>query len=113
MITTDSTKVLVSKDTGESMDALASGAVRLVGGCLGIDDFVVIWPPGTTVTDERPLTIEVPGIGSLHEGSHLELGGGFIQEMPDSPANLEDSQLGLTVPDECANRSIWLAGPGQ
>ena len=111
VLRTENATVLVSRPTESSMDAILEGAVSVKDGCLGVGDNVVIWPPGTTLARRDPLVIHVPGLGQLQVGNHARLGGGYIQEMPESPVNLEDSHLGLTVPSDCAKDSIWLAGP--
>jgi len=111
VLRTQTATVLVSRPTSNSMYAILEGAVSVEDGCLGVDDNVLIWPPGTTVARRDPLVIEVPHLGKFQVGDHVRLAGGYIQEMPGSPANLKNGHLGLTVPSDCAKDSIWLAGP--
>lgn len=109
VVRTETATVLVSRPREDSMYALIDGAVAVKDGCLALDDNVMIWPPGTTVVREEPLTIEVPGIGRLHVGSHVELGGGYLPDRDEVP--LDELDLGPDVPAACAQDSIWLAGP--
>ena len=39
-----------------------------VGGCLGVADTVVVWPHGTKVASQNPLTLEIPGKGRVSYG---------------------------------------------
>jgi hypothetical protein len=41
---------------------------------MGIDDATVIWPYGTKIASEHPLTIDVPGLGRLKVGDHADGG---------------------------------------
>lgn len=56
--------VLVSERTGSGMEALGGGRLEVVGGCLGACGYVIVWPHGTEVVDDEPLTIDVPGHGT-------------------------------------------------
>jgi hypothetical protein len=47
------------------------GRVVMVGHCLGISGVLTIWPHGTTVTSNDPLTIDVPGVGPLTVGDSV------------------------------------------
>ena len=111
VLRTETATVLVSRPTEEGMLSLLDGAVTVTDGCLGIDDNVLIWPPGTDVAQRDPLVISVPHLGRFHVGSHVRVSGGFVQQMPDSPADLEGIPLVPDVPAACAQDSIWLAGP--
>ena len=64
------------------------GRVSIVGDCLGIngsavDGATVIWPHGTKITADDPLTIDVPGLGSLRVGDAV-VGSGdqFVNHRP-------------------------------
>ena len=60
------------------------GVVTLVGDCLGIDASTVIWPHGTKVVLESPLTIDVPGVGRVAVGDRIEGGGDpYGSHLPD------------------------------
>jgi hypothetical protein len=65
-----------------------TGRVSIVGGCLGIngsavDGATVIWPHGTKITAEDPLTIDVPGLGSLRVGDGVDGSGDqFVNHRP-------------------------------
>lgn len=69
--------VLVGAE-GDSDEAMAgvgfSGDVAMVGACIGIDDVTVIWPYGTKIATQHPLTIDVPGLGRLKVGEHADGG---------------------------------------
>jgi hypothetical protein len=68
--------------------ATITGRVSIVGDCLGIngsavDGATVIWPHGTTITADDPLTIEVPGLGSLRVGDGVDGSGDqFVNHRP-------------------------------
>ncbi|WP_093375907.1 hypothetical protein [Flavimobilis marinus] len=97
-------RVLVGERTNSGNDALLSGALSDVSGCLGVDNFAVIWPHGTEVASEDPLAVSVPGWGRVGLGDPVELGGGMITEGPQSdPVHVGE----LTVPDECAEHGVW------
>jgi len=65
-----------------------TGRVSIVGDCVGIngsavDGATVIWPHGTKITADDPLTIEVPGLGRLGVGDGV-VGSGdlFVNHRP-------------------------------
>lgn len=92
------------------MDALGGGHLEVVGGCLGADGIVIVWPHGTKVLDDDPLTIEVPDNGTFSLGDVVRLGGGMVVEH--SSTNLEPGPYevgGITVPDECSDHDVFLA----
>jgi len=68
--------------------ATITGTVSIVGDCLGIngsavDGATVIWPHGTKITAEDPLTIDVPGLGSLRIGDPVDGSGDqFVNHRP-------------------------------
>lgn len=115
VIQTDGATVLVSRYMGDGMTALTPGTLELVDGCLGISGTVVVWPNGTRVTDEDPLTVRIPGIGEHGLGDELEVPGG---EIPLQEPSLDaESGLyevgGVTVPTDCAGgTSVYLANAG-
>lgn len=102
--------VLVSEPADAGMDALGGGRLEVVGGCLGAGGHVIVWPHGTEVVDEEPLTIEVPGYGTYGLGDEVEVGGGFVlehssQDVQPGPFDV----AGVTVPAGCAEHDIFLA----
>ncbi|HEX4976380.1 MAG TPA: hypothetical protein VFV40_00815 [Nocardioides sp.] len=103
--------VLVSARTGAGMDALGSGRLSVVGGCLGLGDVVVVWPHGTDVVGEEPLRVEVPGVGSVGLGDQVEVGGGFVVEHePGTPRDAGPVEVGgVSVPASCAKHDVFLA----
>lgn len=72
------------------------GSVTLAGDCLGINQMAVIWPHGTTVVDTDPLTITVPGVGSLSVGDHVS-GGGADFSFDHLPDGIDEVPSGCTT----------------
>lgn len=106
--------VLVSEATRYSMLMAGGGTVKLIGGCLGTDDYVVIWPHGTDVVQNDPLTIDVPGLGEVRIGQDIRLGGGMVVEHSEDEVKPGPLRMGdFTVPAGCAKYDIFLAGPSQ
>ena len=68
------------------------GVVSMTGRCLGIDRVTVIWPHGTSVTSEDPLEIDVPGLGRVRLGDHVE-GGGYsaTEQLPEGISRVPES----------------------
>lgn len=112
VVTAGDVTVLVSARTGAGMDALGAGRLSVVGGCLGLGGFVVVWPAGTEVVEEDPLLVEVPDVGRVGLGDRVQVGGGFVVEHSDSDEAGEPGPLevgGVTVPASCARRDVFLA----
>ena len=110
VITVDGATVLVSERATSGMDAALAAELQIVGGCLGAGGSVVIWPFGTRVIDEDPLTIEIPDNGTFVVGEEVTVGGGFVLEhssVARDPGPLEVS--GVTVPTACADHDVFLA----
>ncbi len=67
---------------GASVGVGFGGSVAMVGDCLGVEGdgatATVIWPHGTTVTADEPLTIDVPGVGRVKAGDPIDGGGGDV-----------------------------------
>lgn len=113
VISAGNVTVLVSERTGSGMDALGGGRLEVVGGCLGASGSVIVWPHGTEVADEDPLTIEIPDEGTYALGEEVRLGGGYVLEH--SSEDVEPGPYdvaGVTVPAGCAEHDIFLAAPG-
>lgn len=90
------TYVLVGVYDGNNMAGVGfGGTVSQVGDCLGIDGVVVVWPPGTTITSNDPLVIDVPGLGATRVGDRV-VGGADEGPLPD----------GLVVPDGCPTDEV-------
>jgi hypothetical protein len=114
-IQTAEADVLVSAFPTSGMDALGGGRLEVVGGCLGTDGAVVVWPHRTRVVREQPLTIEVPGAGIVSLGERVVLGGGFVLEHDSGEASADAGLLeagGVVVPAECARHNVFLAYEG-
>jgi len=112
VVTAGDVTVLVSARTGAGMDALGAGPLSVVGGCLGLGDFVVVWPAGTDVVAEEPLLVEVPAVGRVGLGDRVEVAGGFVVEHSDRDERHEPGPTevgGVTVPSACARHDVFLA----
>ena len=103
-------EMLVSERTGDAMDALGGGKLEVVGGCLGADGNVIVWPHGTEVVEENPLTIRIPDNGEFALGDKVQVGGGFVREHSSETVEPGPYEVaGVTVPAECAEHDIFLA----
>lgn len=76
------------------------GEVTLVGNCLGIETTTVIWPYGTEVVSDDPLTIDVPGLGRVTIGDHVEGGADdYVDQLPSGidalPSGCFDERLAV------------------
>lgn len=110
----DGTLVFVSAPGDDGMTALTEGPLQVENGCLGIADFAVIWPSGTSVSDQQPLTIDVPGIGATRLGDTIAIGGGFVYEpTSDGPPSEQSIDVGgADVPTKCLQGGLFLASAG-
>lgn len=110
VISVGDASVLVSERTGSGMDAAGGGRLEIVGGCLGASGSVIVWPHGTEVVDDEPLTVEIPGYGTFAVGDDVQVGGGYVLEHSSDTAveGLYDV-AGVTVPADCAENDIFLA----
>lgn len=71
----DSIVLVGAEGDGDNVAGIGyGGTVAMVGRCLGLNDATVIWPHGTKVVSDDPLTVDVPGLGRLRIGD--EVGGG-------------------------------------
>lgn len=105
--------VLVSERPSGGMDALKSGPLEVVGGCLGSGGSVIVWPYGTKVVDEDPLTIEIPDTGTFTLGDQVQVGGGFVLEHTSEEQPLGSFEAGgVTAPRACAEHDVFLAFTG-
>jgi hypothetical protein len=80
VITAGDVSVLVSERTSSGMDALGGGRLEIVDECLGASGSVIVWPHGTDVVKQDPLTIDIPGYGTFTLGDEVQVGGGFVLE---------------------------------
>ena len=102
--------VLVSERADAGMDALGGGTLEVVGGCLGAGGSVIVWPHGTEVVQDDPLTIEIPSHGTFALGEEVQVGGGYVLEHSSGDVEPGDRRVaGVTVPAECAQHDIFLA----
>ena len=93
-------------------DALGGGTLEVVGDCLGADGDVYVFPQGTKVVDEDPLTVDIPDVGEVSLGEEFDVGGGW--EVEHSSDDVEPGSIdigGVTVPAECAKHDIFLSAP--
>lgn len=92
------------------MASAGGGRLELLGGCLGADGAVVVWPHGTEVADEDPLSIRIPDNGIFDLGDQVEFGGGFVLEHSSDEVEPGPYEVaGVTVPAECAKYDVFLA----
>jgi hypothetical protein len=68
--------VLVGADVlGPTVGVGFGGSVAMVGDCLGVEGdgavATVIWPHGTKIASDDPLTIDVPGLGRVSVGDQV------------------------------------------
>jgi hypothetical protein len=69
-----------------------------------------VWPHGTDVVEQEPLTIEIPDYGAFALGDELQVGGGYVLEHSSSAVAPRPFEVaGVTVPAECAEHDIFLA----
>lgn len=102
--------VLVSERADAGMDALGGGKLEVVGGCLGAGGSVIVWPHGTDVVQDDPLTIDIPGYGTFALGDEVQVAGGYVLEhSSDDVAPGDYPVSGVSVPAECAKYDIFLA----
>jgi hypothetical protein len=109
----DGTQVFVGRSESSGADALLEGPLAVLDGCLGAGEQVVVWPNGTKVVDDDPLTVTVPGNrGELRVGDQVRVGGGVAVE-PSSSGSASDplEVAGVTVPATCAGHGVWMASP--
>src|SRR5918993_3104078 len=107
-ITTEDATVLIAGMSGGSTEVAGtlSGPVDVIGGCVGIDDTVVVWPEETEVVDEDPLTVKAPGHEEFSVGDEIEVEGWLLLE---AKARSQGVTIeGVTLPRECAERNVWL-----
>lgn len=102
--------VLVSERTPYAMDALGGGRLEILGGCLGASGSVIVWPYGTEVVKNEPLTIDIPTYGTFALGDRVRIGGGYVLEHSSHDVERGEYQAGgVTVPADCAKHDIFLA----
>lgn len=105
LIETPDAAVLVAAPADGGNDASIAGAVTIVDGCLGIGDNVAVWPSGTRVTEPEGPVIDVPNLGSITIGDHVEGAGGYM------PAKRFDDVWSPSVPDSCVGAGLVVYRP--
>lgn len=102
--------VLVSESSDGGMDALGGGRLEEVGGCLGASGTVIVWPHGTDVVEEDPLTIDIPDYGTFALGDEVQVAGGYVLEHSSDDVEPGRFQVaGVSVPAPCAEHDVFLA----
>ena len=102
--------VLIAEPADSGDDALLAGNLSDVGGCLGIESYAVVWPHGTQVTDEDPLSLTVPGQPPVAIGEYVEVGGGVLFEANERKAE-DYSIAGVSIPAPCVAAGVWMSSP--
>ncbi len=105
MIETPDAAVLVAAPGEGGSDAAIAGAVTIVDGCLGIGDNVAVWPSGTRVTEPEGPVIDVPNLGTITIGDHVEGAGGYMS------AKRFDDVWSPSVPDSCVGAELVVYRP--
>lgn len=110
-IETDEATVLVGERSGGGDDALWSGPLEVVGGCLGVRGAVVVFPHGTEVIDEDPLRVDIPGDPEAALGDNVSLGGGFVIEHSEGEraASGPIRAGGVEIPAACAAYDVFVS----
>ena len=101
--------VLTSERPSGGMDALGGGLLEVVDGCLGAGGAVIVWPYGTRVLSNDPLTLEIPDNGTFVLGEAVEVGGGYVWEQESGPRPDPLIVGGVEVPASCAESNVFLA----
>ncbi len=103
--------VLVSEPAVAGMEALGGGRLEVLSGCLGASGSVIVWPHGTEVVKDEPLTIDIPNYGTFALGDKVrELGGGYVLEHSSDDVKPGDYRAGgVAVPADCAKHDIFVA----
>jgi hypothetical protein len=110
VISAGDVSVLVSERADAGMDAQGGGILEVVGGCLGASGSVIVWPHGTEIVRDDPLTIEVPDYGTFALGDEVRVGGGYVVEHSSDDVEPGDYPAGgVSVPAECAEHDVFLA----
>lgn len=83
-------------------DALVEGTLAIRGGCVVLEQdgfdiaYPVIWPSGTSIAGEDPLTLELPSGEELAVGQAVSGGGGYHDS---SSAQVEVDIAAACVPE--------------
>jgi hypothetical protein len=89
-----------------------TGRVGIVGDCLGINGSAVngatvIWPHGTKITADDPLTIEVPGLGRVRVGDSVDGSGDQVVNHRPGQEHLDRLPKGVDrVPTGCRRNQV-------
>lgn len=102
--------VLVGERANGGMAAQGGGRLEVLDGCLGASGTVIVWPFGTQIVDDDPITIEIPENGTFALGDDVTVGGGYVLEHSSTDREAGPFQVaGVTVPKACADHDIFLA----
>lgn len=80
------------------------GSVTMAGSCLGIEAGTILWPHGTKVVSDDPLTIEVPKLGRITVGDRVSGGGSQYARLP---KGIEK------IPSGCASEEVYTFFPDE
>jgi hypothetical protein len=87
-------------------EAVLTGPLTMAGDCLGINGATVIWPHGTKIATDDPLTIDVPSLGRLRVGDYVDGMGGdeYVDYLPKGidavPSGCPTDQVVAFYPDQ-------------
>ncbi|GAA4118844.1 hypothetical protein GCM10022415_18260 [Knoellia locipacati] len=101
--------VLIAEPANSGDAALLSGKLTDVGGCVGIENYAVVWPHGTRVSGEGALSLTVPGQPKVALGDQVHVGGGVLFEAEERRAVY--SIAGVSIPASCVSAGVWMSSP--
>ena len=109
-LNTNGVTVLVGERANGGMAAQGGGRLEVLDGCLGASGDVIVWPFGTEVVDDDPLTIQIPEDGSFAVGDEMTVAGGYVLEHSSTARDAGPFEIaGVTIPTACAENDIFLA----
>ena len=78
----DGLHLVTGRESRDGMGAEVRGEVTVLGSCIGLieggQSWTVVWPAGTTFSDDDAALIELPDGRALAEGDRFDGGGGYL-----------------------------------
>lgn len=109
-LNTNGVTVLVGERANGGMAAQGGGRLEVLDGCLGASGTVIVWPFGTEIVDNDPITIDIPENGTFALGDDVTVSGGYVLEHSSTARESGPFEVaGVTVPRGCAEHDIFLA----
>jgi hypothetical protein len=92
------------------MEALLTGELVIEDGCLRVDDDVLVWPNGFSLSIEGEVIQVIDGTGQpiARVGDKVEVSGGEVgtSELPGGYL----SELSAQLPSDCCPGPYWIVG---